>query len=159
MFVVECNADVALVETLTSPSRRNIKHAGCKSMVIRKLMRTHENSIGIIDQDPYSIQPKDIERFNEIEYSEKNQLRILYHSQRNNNLIILCPRLEEWIIDATREVGLDLNRYNLPNNPSEFHAIINLKINRFTQLVEDLKQRSDRLRTLHDHLILSEAGF
>jgi len=152
MFVAECDPGVALVEILTSPSRRRIKHAGGKSMVIRKLMRTHENSIGMIDEDPNSIQPDDIQKFRETDYSDRDQIRIRHHNQRNNRLIVLCPRLEEWIIGASREANLDLRNYNLPNDPSELHEIINIRINRFRQLVEDLRQRSSRVKSLRIRL-------
>lgn len=117
-------------------------------MVIRKLMRTYENAVGMIDEDPRSIQLNDIQRFTEINHLERDQIRIRQHNQRNNRLIVLCPRLEEWIIEASREASLDLNSYNLPTNPNQLHEIINLRINRFRQLVQDLVQRSNRVRAL-----------
>jgi len=158
MFVAECDPDVALVEILTSPSRRRIKHAGGKSMVIRKLMRSHENSIGIIDEDPNRFQPEDIQRFTETNFMNRDQIRILHHNQRNNRLIVLCPRLEEWIIGASREAHMDLRNYNLPNDPNQLHEIINIRITKFRQLVKDLlRQRSSRVRSLRIWLMETQS--
>ena len=156
MHIVECDADVTLVSTLASISRRRIFHAGGKSQVLRKLIRKYTDSIGMVDQDPNSVQPrKFIQTFTEINYPhlDRNKLKILHHNQRNNRLIVLCPRLEEWIIAASREANINLSRYNLPNNPNQLHAIINIKLNQFQRLVKDLMQRrGNRVRALRDLL-------
>lgn len=115
-------------------------------------MRNYEGSIGMIDQDPYSSQPPDLQRFTEIQFLEREQVRILRHNRRNNLLVILCPRLEEWIIEASKEANVELNSYSLPNDPYELHDIINVSLDKFQQLVEDLMRRSNRIRTLRDYL-------
>jgi hypothetical protein len=148
VLIVECDPDLVLVETLTTPSRKRNKHAGGKSMVIRNLMRTYENSVGMIDEDPASIQPDDLQRFTETNRLQREQIRIHHHDQRNNRLIVLCPKLEEWVLGACSEAGIDVRDYNLPNNPNQLHEVINVRINRFRQLVEDLMKRSDRVRAL-----------
>lgn len=148
MLIVECDPDLALVETLTIPSRRRNKHAAGKSMVIRNLMRTYRDSVGMIDEDPGSIQPNDLQRFTETNSLQNEQIRIRHYNQRNNRLIILCPKLEEWILGACTEAGIDIRGYNLPNNPNQLHEIINVRISRFRQLVEDLMERSSRVRAL-----------
>ena len=154
MHVVECNPDVILVSTLASISTRSVVHAGGKSQVLRKLIRKYRNSIGMIDQDPNSIQPRNfLQRFNEVENLERDKLKTLCHNQRNNRLIVLCPRLEEWIIGASREANIHLSRYNLPSNPEQLHAIINVTKERFQRLVEDLMQsNSHRVRALRSLL-------
>lgn len=148
MIVVECKPDAILISSLASISRRRIEHAGNKSRVLRKLMRNYENSIGMVDQDPNRVQPPDMQRFREMEFLERDKLKILYYNRRNNRLVILCPRLEEWIVEASREADIDLNSYNLPNDPIELHEIINIRVDRFQQLVEDLMRRSNRVRAL-----------
>jgi len=152
VFIVECDPDLALVETLATPSRRRNKHAGGKTIVIRNLMRTYENSVGMIDEDPGSIQPNDLQRFTETNRLQREQIRIRHHNQRNNRLIVLCPKLEEWILGACTEAGIDIRDYNLPNNPNQLHEIINVRINRFRQLVDDLMKRSNRVRALQTSL-------
>jgi len=151
MFLVECKPDAILMRNLVSiPSK--VEHAGNKPLVLRKLMRNYENSIGMIDEDPRSIQPPDIRRFREIDFSEENKFRILHHSQRNNRLVVLCPRLEEWIIEASKEAKIDLARYNLPSDPDELHEKVNIRIERFQRLVRKLIERSNRVKALQARL-------
>lgn len=152
MFVIECKPDATLIRILASVSKRRIDHAGNKSRVLRKLMRNYRNSIGMIDQDPYSSQPPDLQKFHEIEFLEKEKIKILQHNRRNNRLIVLCPRLEEWVIEASREGNVDLNRYNLSDTPEELHDIINIRLDKFQQLVQDLMHGSNRVRVLRTHL-------
>lgn len=149
MHVVECDADVVLVSELASISERKIMHAYGKHNVLRRLIFKDTDSIGMVDQDPLRIQPKKfLQRFNEISYSATDKLKILCFPRRNNRLIVLYPRLEEWILEASRRAGISVQKYNLPSHPDNLHEIINLKTNRFRQLVHDLKQRSNRVRTL-----------
>jgi hypothetical protein len=152
MFVAECKTEVVLIRSLASVSRRRVEHVAGKSRVIRKLMRNYENSLGMVDEDPNRTQPPDMQRFREIESSERDRFRILHHTSRNNRLIVLCPRLEEWIIEAAREANIDMNRYNLPNDPLELHEIINIRTEKFHRLIEELNQRSNRVRALRTRL-------
>lgn len=154
MHIVECDADVVLVSELTSISERRIRHASGKHAVLRRLIFKDTDSIGMIDQDPLRIQPKKfLQRFNRIQYSATEKLEILSYMKKNNRLIVLYPRLEEWILEASRRASIDVRRYNLPRNPDQLHEIITLKLNRFRQLVRDLRQSSNRVRTLQTYLI------
>jgi hypothetical protein len=153
MHVVECDPDVILMSSLTSISERKIMHANGKHAVLRRLTLKDTNSIGMIDQDPLSTQPtKFLQKFTETEHSEIHKLKTLRYARRNNVLVVLCPRLEEWIIEASVRANINLERYNLPNSGSELHGIINFKLNRFRQLVGDLLRQSDRVKTLQAHL-------
>lgn len=154
MLVAECKPDVTL---LASVLRRRVEHAAGKSRVIRKLMRNYENSIGMVDQDPDSIQPPDMKKFKEAESSQRNQFKILHHNPRNNCLIVLCPKLEDWIIEASKEADIDLASFRLPDNPDELHEVINLRIERFQKLVEELRKKSSRIKALKRHLRKTEA--
>jgi len=153
MHVVECDADVALVRVLTSLSRRRVVCVVGRSQVLKKLIRKYTDSIGMIDQDPHTVHSrKYIERFREVEYPERFRLKVLHHNRSNNRLIVLCPRLEEWIIAASGESNIHLNRYNLSHNPEQLHAIINIKTDQFQRLVKELMQSSQRVQALRDLL-------
>ena len=56
MIYVECDTDVALVKNLDIP-KKEIIHAGNKGNVCNRLRKT-KNSIGLIDEDPQSGQPR-----------------------------------------------------------------------------------------------------
>jgi len=48
-----------------------------------------------------------------------------------------------WVLEAAKEVGIDMKKYNLPTDATELHKQINAKINGFNKLLEDLKQAAD----------------
>ena len=55
-YVVECEAEITLVKSLISISRKNIIH-GNKPGVLETLER-RQNCKGMVDEDPWSIQPQ-----------------------------------------------------------------------------------------------------
>lgn len=152
MHIVECDPDVILMSSLASIPKRRIEHGYGKSRVLRRLLK-HPDSIGMIDEDPLSTQPGEyLQRFVVVNNSEENQIKTLRYAHGNDRLIVLCPRLEEWIIESCRRIHVELRRYNLPNNGNQLHEEINDKLNRFQQLVSDLIPQSQMLKTLQARL-------
>ena len=147
MYLVECKPDAILVKTLTLTYRKNIEHAGNKSQLLKKLTEHYCNSKGIIDEDPGSIQPPHLQKFKEKQDLTNYNLKILHQKNKNNTLIILRPRLEDWILDASREANIDPEKYSLPKDPAKLHQQINIQIDKFQKLVKDLA-KSKRLKEL-----------
>jgi len=147
MIYVECKPDYILIRNLQIPKHKII-HAGNKSKVCKRLMKTN-NSIGIIDEDPGSIQPSYIKQL--IQIYNNQGIKKLYDKNRGNIIILLCPRLEEWIIKAAKNAGINLNKYNLPDNGYLLHKIVNININKFEKLVKELIERkSEMIKTLEN---------
>lgn len=152
MHIVECDPDVILISSLARISKRKVDHGNGKHQVLRRLLK-HCDSIGMIDEDPFSTQPqKYLQRFVVVDDSVENRIRTLRYARGNDRLIVLCPRLEEWIIESCRRVHVELTRYNLPDNGNQLHEEINFKLNRFQQLVTDLIPQSEMLTTLQERL-------
>jgi len=151
MYLVECKPDEVLVKSLAPTSRRNVKHAGNKSELLKALSEHYANSKAIIDEDPGSIQPPHLQKFKEKQDLSGSKLRILHQKSKNNTLIILRPRLEDWILDASREANIDPTKYSLPKDPTKLHQQINIQIDKFQKLVKDLA-KSKRLRELKIYL-------
>jgi len=148
MFLVECKPDAVLVESLILTSRKNIQHAGNKSELLKKLTERYSDSEGVIDEDPWSIQPPHMQKFEEKQNLTSYGLKMLHQTSKNNTLIVLCPRLEDWILEAAQEANVDPQKYNLPNDPAKLHQQINIQIDKFQKLVEKLKTKSNRLNKL-----------
>jgi len=155
MFLVECKPDAVLVESLTLTSRKNIQHAGNKSELLRKLTDRHVDSKGVVDEDPWSSQPPQMQKFKEKHDLTGYNLKILYQTSKNNTLIILCPRLEDWILEAAQEANMDPEKYGLPNDPTELHKLINVQIDKFHTLMEKLKTKSNRVKKLREYLTIT----
>lgn len=148
MIYVECNPDKVLVKTLGLP-KKVIRHAGDKGKVCNKL-RHNTNSIGLVDEDPGSNPPSYFEVLKHLSY--KNQIRLLLDEKNRNHLIVLCPRLEEWVLKAASEIAIDISKYGLSNDANELHELLTIKPERSVKLVKDIKGKSQMLRTLEEFL-------
>jgi len=147
MVYVECKADFTLVESITEIPKKEIIHEGGKSEVCKKLEKK-KNCKGLVDEDPWSVQPPYVKKLGMKEDLSSYDLKILHDNSNKNALIVLCPRLEEWELKAAKEVNVDMKQYDLPKEPSKLHAIININLDKFERLIESLKQRSNRLKAL-----------
>ena len=157
MIFVECKPDYTLASKLVSTPRRKVEHSANKSGVLSKLIRregfpNYENSLGIIDEDPRSNQPSIIREFDEVQDFSRHKIRLLHYRWLNNDVLVLCPKLEDWIIEAAREAETDMSDYDLPNEPEMLHQIINLNIDKFGLLIDALKVRSPRIKELMQHI-------
>ncbi|RLE45364.1 MAG: hypothetical protein DRJ31_11380 [Candidatus Methanomethylicota archaeon] len=112
-YLAECLPDTLLVKTLT---KRKVMHIGGKARLIKKMLKSEKRCKGIIDEDPRSLQPPQLKNFSQMRILETVKLK-LYTDPKGNELIILSPRFEEWILTAARESGLKLTSYNLPEDP------------------------------------------
>jgi len=151
VFLVECKPERILVKTLTSTANRNIIHSGGKSNVIIDLAKRYEDSKGVVDEDPGNLTPRSFQRFREVNSFEEHSLKILLDKERKNHLVILRPRLEEWILKAAKESRVNVKKYGLPDDPLRLHDIINVNTDRFEELIEGLK-RSKQLTLLREIL-------
>ncbi|MBC7108931.1 MAG: hypothetical protein H5T41_09165 [Methanomassiliicoccales archaeon] len=148
---VECNPDKLLLQKMGVPKRK-IVHAGSKSEVCKRLGKS-VNSAGVVDEDPFSIQPRYIRKLKTIESSQELGLRVLLDKENNNFVILLSPRLEEWIVEASKEAKVSLNRYGLPRDGNDLHKVINSNLDKFERLLEDLIDKSGRFLALKSHLL------
>jgi len=153
MMFVECKPDYTLASKLTLASRTRFEHSANKSAVLNKLVRrkgsqNYENSLGMIDEDPRANQPRSIRDFAEVRNLPDHKIRLLYYKWLNNHVLVLCPRLEEWIIEAACEAGINMVDYGLPSEPEVLHQVINLNIEKFELLIDALKMKSSRVNGL-----------
>lgn len=150
MIYVECNADQTLVETLVQ-SKKLISHSFGKGNVCNRLKK-NTNSIGLVDEDPSCAQPGYIKKLEWI--SEKNGLKIYKDKNSNNTLIMLCPRLEEWILKASEEAKKDVSDYGLPKDANSLHKRLSIRKDRqkFRSLIDVVRQKSQLIQSLGEHL-------
>jgi len=113
-----------------------------------KQLGKQENWIGLVDEDPFSVQPSYLKRMPMKEDLPVYGLKILKDTSKNNDVIILCPRLEEWILKAAKEAKIDIKRYNLPDDGYQLHKVINFNLRKFEKLVNDLKGKSEMIKAL-----------
>jgi hypothetical protein len=155
MLFVECKPDLTLASFLLVSKTHRIEHAGNKTGVLKRLVKrkgypNYENSLGIIDEDPWSIRLPDLDMFKEVCFLRDYEMRVLHYQFLNNYVLVLCPRLEEWIMEAARQAGIGIMGYDLPTDITNLRDVINSRIDKFQLLLADLKQVSPRLQKLND---------
>ena len=116
MIYVECKPDKILVIVLTNKTPDEILHFGGKSEIFRK-MQKERNVIGIVDEDPSAPIHPYIRNLS-LE-DQKYSLKIYFDKIRANRLIVICPRLEEWILEIAKQENINLSDFMLPDNPNE----------------------------------------
>lgn len=151
MILVECNPDEVLVRLLIGS--RNIEHCGSKSGICKRLSRKYRDSIGLVDHDPGSAQPRYIRELLAQGKSKRiDDITIIYDPRRNNYIIMLYPRLEEWIIKVSKQSGIKLSKYNLPSDGNKLHREINARLYNFEKFLEELIKKSRELNLLREIL-------
>jgi hypothetical protein len=153
VLVVECKADRALVKILTSASKRNLIHGGNKTGVLEVLLKARESSTGVIDEDPWSPQPPNLRKFKMKQDVTRHNFKIMQQTGKNISLIMLCPRLEEWILRAANEARVSPNKYGLPYDAAELRKQITAQTDKFEKFVKAIKDRSKRIEELQKHLL------
>lgn len=131
---MECKPDYVLVKKVANIPRKKVIHAGNKAEVCKRL-RKRSNCIGLVDEDPGSGQPCYLKEMNK--EKELGDLKV-FSDKNGNRLIMLCPRLEAWILRNAAEANVDVKRYNLPDDDVKLHRIININIKKFEKLIDDL---------------------
>lgn len=137
--IVECNPDELLVMTL-GLSRKEVAHQNSKGEVCNYQSKT-EIKIAIVDEDPNSGQPKYFQNFTLAE--ERFGIKKLVHPNNGKIILIIRPRLEEWVLAQCEQSNINPEDFFLPNDPKHLKDVINLRLNHFGRLINALKQRGN----------------
>ena len=149
MIYVECKPDGILVRHLTGLPKRQVAHEIQGKGEVCKRLNRGNGLVALVDQDPGSTQPRYMARLSMGTESAQLGLKLYLDNSRNNRIVVLYPRLEEWLIRAAGDSGLSMNTYGLPNRANTLHSVINLDERKIQRLLSDLDHaQSPRLREL-----------
>lgn len=154
MIYLECKPDAALVRGLTGLTRRQIVHEFKGKYDVCKRVSGQTECKALVDEDPGSIQPPYLARINLARELSQQDLKVFRDESRSNLVVVMCPKLEDWILKAAEEAGLDVreHRYGLPAGARRLHQVINADLSKFERLLQDLLEhppsRIQRLRSL-----------
>ncbi len=154
MIYVEGKPDRVLVLKLTGLPGREVKRERNNSEALKRLAQdTHGRSM--VDEDPGRRQPPQLLRLQVIQDLDNLGLREYRDSPRDNTVVMLRPRLEEWLVETSDNVDIDVadRRYNLPRSPVPLHRVINRDLRKLERLVDDLlAAQSPRIQKLQELL-------
>jgi hypothetical protein len=151
LIYVECNPDELLTQ-MYGFFKRNIKHSYGKSR-IGKLLEKNQGHLALVDEDPDGTPIPYFYRTNFSLVKRESGYAIKNDSRRGHTIIEIQPYLEEWILDACNEAGIDIRDYNLPNNPIRLHHIINNNLKILKRLLEELLNHNCRIKRLKDDIL------
>jgi hypothetical protein len=137
--IVECNPDEILVLTL-GLSRQEVVHQNSKGEVCNYHAK-NDIRIAIIDEDPGSGQPRYLQEF--IMEEEKFGIMKLVNNNTEKIIIVIKPRLEEWIIAQCLQSNVNPEKFFLPKEAKRLKDVINLRLNHFRDLLNELKNKQN----------------
>ncbi len=119
MIAVECYADTRLVLTLGA-TKASVKHARGKGHVL-DILRDGKADIGLVDEDPGSADYPEMRRYRVSE--SFGGLRLMRHTEVDGRrVIVVCPRLEEWMLARARSANVDPAEFGLALDPRRLHG-------------------------------------
>jgi hypothetical protein len=146
---VECKPDETLAIAL-GVSKRDLIHAGNRAGVCAQVSR-RSGTTGMVDEDPETAPQRYMKSLDE--RPMEHEVRALYDSQRQNRLVVICPRLEDWLVQSAKSSGLKMTDFGFESdNGRHLHREINHRLENLDRLVKQLlsarNARILRLQTL-----------
>ncbi|MFN8353287.1 MAG: hypothetical protein U0Y10_02470 [Spirosomataceae bacterium] len=138
--IVEGIPDAALMKVFGFTTKQIIKE-GSKGNVCNRLEKSTQ-MLGMVDEDPTSAgQPKYLKSLTLTD--ERYEIKTYFDSQRQNKLIVLCPNLEEWLLNVVRKEKVELDKlFGLPTSAQKLHKVINHEIPKFEKLINSLIEKN-----------------
>ncbi len=142
---VECNADEKLVKLLLSEEVETLHQNGRGNILNHLRKKSTMSGIGLIDEDPGSAHTRDfVSSYVEVE-SVGNVKRFSRKDNNNITIVMLSPRLEEWIISRASDSGIKMSDYSLPDDGIKLHDRYHYeKEDNFTSLINKLIELKDK---------------
>jgi len=132
---VECKPDETTAFALGVP-RKQVEHALGRGRVFAQLAK-RKNEVGMVDEDPGSAVPSYMKSLVAEDWGYG--IRVLVDKVQNNRVIVLTPRLEEWLVQTTKAAGLKLTDFGFnSDNGVQLHAEINQRLGSLEHLIEAL---------------------
>jgi hypothetical protein len=153
---VECKPDETLALAL-GVSRHDLEHAGNRAGVCAQVSR-RSGTTGMVDEDPGAATPHYMKTL--AGEPMEHEIRVLCDSQRKNRLVVICPRLEEWLVQSAKSSGLKMTDFGFESdNGLHLHREINHRLESLKKVVSKLIEgKSKRLLYLQSLLVKKQSG-
>ncbi len=142
---LECKPDEVLARVAGVPPHAIVHSPGKGS--VAKLLGKHPGVTGMVDEDRGSAEPRSLKQY--VQVSDTHDLRLRIDKSSNNRLVVVCPKLEDWLIKTAKTASVKMTKYSLSENPRELHADINTRLPNMERLLHELLElKSPRLLDL-----------
>lgn len=149
MFV-EGKPDLVLVKAL-GVSRQESSMAGNRGKVCH-ITKKNPPAVGLVDEDPGEELPGYLRNLKKVDIGQN---LLLYRDAKNGNkIVVLCPRLEEWLLKICKQAGLKMGDFFLPDKPEDLHKEWPRHLPKLEKLVVHLLElKNPALLLLQSHLL------
>lgn len=145
-ILVECYPDEALLRALGVP-KKQLRHERCKGEVVKRVLK-FDKTIGLIDEDPGSTQPRDLNNYRVVK-TAKGLCLLTRQDDTNKRIIVICPRLEDWLLLRAKSMNIDPTAFGLPAQPHHLHSLVRYdRRDGFQRFLAELKERDDGMKLL-----------
>ncbi len=154
--LVECSADEVVLRSLGVP-KKQLSHFGGKDKLITRL-RDMPGAVGMVDEDPASTQHPDLKvAYRKVESAEGLCL-LTRQGSGGQKLVMICPKLEDWLIERAKSSGIRPEDYGLPSDPDRLHSIPRYEQKEgFRRFLVELKERDRGMRLLQQWILQAES--
>jgi nitrogen regulatory protein PII-like uncharacterized protein len=103
---------------------------------------------GMVDEDPGAAPHPYMKKL--VAEPVEHEIRVLHDLERKNRLIVICPRLEEWLVQSAKNSGLKMTDFGFESDKGpRLHRKINHRLPNVERLVKALlSARSSRILRL-----------
>lgn len=156
MIFIECFPDEFIVKHL-GVKRKQIKHSRSKSRVITDVGKESGNALGMVDEDPDSPFPSELNNYKHNQ-KEGDIVLLIRQGYSNKKIIKLKPRLEAWLYKRARSNKIDPQDYSLPPKANDLHNIPHYeKLPKFKKFLTAITDSGDKeINTLKKWLDMAE---
>jgi hypothetical protein len=153
--LVECDADEVVLLALGLP-RKQLLHFGGKYELVKKL-KNRAHDVGMVDEDPGKVQPQDMSNYRKTNSAEGIHL-LARQGSGGQRLVVICPKLEDWLIERAKSSGIQPEDYGLPIDPDHLHSIPRYEQKQnFLRFLTELKDRNRGMHLLRQWILQAES--
>ncbi len=154
--LVECSADEVVLRNLGVP-KKQLLHFGGKDKLVTRL-RDLPGSVGVVDEDPASTHHPDLKASYRKAESEKGLRLLTRQGSGGQRLVIVCPKLEDWLIERAKSSGIRPEDYGLPSDPDRLHSIPRYEQKEgFRRFLEELIEHDKGMHLLRQWVLQAES--
>ena len=154
--LVECDADEVVLRNLGVVKKQLFHFAGRNRVITR--LKDMPGAVGMVDEDPGSTQHPDLKASYRQAKSAKGLLLLTRQGSGGQRLVMICPKLEDWLIARAKSSGIRPEDYGLPSDPDRLHSIPRYEQKQnFLRFLTELKERDRGMHLLRQWILQAES--
>jgi hypothetical protein len=121
-IIPECYVDTKVAEIVCQPRKKYNHQHGCGDVARTLLKLKNAICLGIIDEDKNKgPRAKYLDEFKTVR--EESNLILQRHPQFKQYLVLICPEIEQWLMNDANAVNIKPVDFELPDNLKDFTSL------------------------------------